>query len=156
MKNLLLSLFFISALLLWPATAPAAAQTIYVDDDANIGGNGRTWPTAYNYLQHALAVAVMDDEIWVAEGTYKPDEDTANPAGTDDRTAAFQLKNDLAIYGGFPSGGGQMARALPECLRNHPQRRPCRFDGFRRHQPGFCSAIHNGIASKKKTLDSSR
>ena len=34
---------------LW-AAGSAAAGTIYVDDDALLGGNGTTWPTAYRYL----------------------------------------------------------------------------------------------------------
>lgn len=79
----------------------AAGGTIYVDADASGSNNGSSWADAYNYLQDALAVAGFDNEIWVAEGIYKPDEDTANPGGTGDRTATFQLKNGVAIYGGF-------------------------------------------------------
>ena len=53
------------------------------------------------------------DEIWVAQGTYRPDEDTSNPDGTGSRTATFQLKNSVAIYGGFPTGGGNWASRNP-------------------------------------------
>jgi len=86
------------------APAIAAGGTIYVDADASSGGDGTSWGTAYKYLQDALAAAVADDEIWVAEGTYKPDENTANPGGTGSRTATFGLKNGVGIYGGFAGG----------------------------------------------------
>ncbi|MBA7476634.1 hypothetical protein ES707_12025 [subsurface metagenome] len=77
------------------------AGIIFVDADATGTNDGSNWANAYNYLQDALAGAVADDEIWVAEGTYKPDENTANPSGTGVRTATFQLINGVAIYGGF-------------------------------------------------------
>ena len=79
----------------------AAGQTIYVDDDASVGGNGQSWGTAYKYLQDALTAPGLVDQIWVATGTYKPDQDAANPGGTGSRYATFQLKNDVALYGGF-------------------------------------------------------
>lgn len=41
------------------------------------------------------------DEILVAGGTYKPDEDSSNPNGSGDRTATFQLPNGVSIYGGY-------------------------------------------------------
>jgi hypothetical protein len=76
-------------------------STIYVDADASAGGNGQSWATAYKYLQDALAVAMADDQIWVAEGTYKPDASTANPVGTSERAATFQVINGVGIYGGY-------------------------------------------------------
>lgn len=79
----------------------AAGRTIYVDDDASVGGNGQNWGTAYKYLQDALTAPGLVDQIWVAAGTYKPDEDVANPGGTGSRTATFQLKSGVALYGGF-------------------------------------------------------
>jgi predicted outer membrane repeat protein len=71
-------------------------QTVirYVKWDANGANNGTSWLDAYTDLQAALTVASSGDQIWVAAGTYKP------TAGTD-RTASFQLKNGVAIYGGF-------------------------------------------------------
>jgi len=35
----------------------AAGKIIYVDDDANAPGDGKSWVTAYRYLQDALADA---------------------------------------------------------------------------------------------------
>jgi len=62
----------ISALLLAMACGIARGKTIYVDDDAQLGGNGQIWGTAYHYLQDALAAASSGDLIWVAQGIYKP------------------------------------------------------------------------------------
>ena len=71
---------------------------IYVDADAPVGGDGKTWKTAYTYLQNALDQAVRGDEIWVAVGTYKP---TTEVGGSGDRYNSFQMKNGVALYGGF-------------------------------------------------------
>jgi hypothetical protein len=80
---------------------------IYVDADANGANDGSSWADAFNYLQDALAAASSGDEIWVAEGIYTPDSNTAYPNGTGDRKATFQLVNGATIYGGFPAGGGE-------------------------------------------------
>ena len=86
----------------------AAAEVIYVDADASTGGDGTTWPTAYKYLQDALAYANSNpdvNEIRVAEGTYYPDEDEAANVDINDRTETFQLISGVEIYGGFAGLG---------------------------------------------------
>ncbi len=96
--------------------ASAVGRTIYVDDDAYGANEGSSWADAYWFLQDALAAAQGGDEIRVAQGIYKPDEDTANPGGTGDQTATFQLKNGVAIYGGF--AGGEISRDQRDAVTN--------------------------------------
>ncbi len=77
----------------------AAAQVVYVDDDAPGGGDGSSWGTAFNDLQDALALdgkpGADVSEIWVAAGTYRPD------GGSGSRAMSFQLLSGVAVYGGF-------------------------------------------------------
>ncbi len=83
----------------------AAAKTVYVDADASGANDGSTWQNAFNHLQDALDSASRGDGIRVAQGVYKPDQNTANPAGSGDRMAAFQLKNGVALRGGYAGFG---------------------------------------------------
>jgi predicted outer membrane repeat protein len=66
-------------------------QPIYVKEAAS--GNGETWADAAG-LQSALQSAVFGDELWIAEGVYKPTDGT-------DRTVAFEVKDGVRLYGGF-------------------------------------------------------
>jgi predicted outer membrane repeat protein len=65
-----------------------------VDKDATGTNTGVSWTNAFTDLQSALAVASSGDQIWVAEGTYKPTMGT-------DRTKSFTLLGGVALYGGF-------------------------------------------------------
>jgi hypothetical protein len=80
-------------------------RTIYVDADAAGANDGTSWADAFNFLQDALSDAKNGDEIRVAEGIYKPDEDTDNPTGTGDCEATFQLKKGVTIKGGYAGFG---------------------------------------------------
>ncbi|MDO6430063.1 gliding motility-associated C-terminal domain-containing protein [Flavitalea sp. BT771] len=66
----------------------------YVNINNPTPGAGTSWATAFNNLQSALAVAGTFDQIWIAQGTYKP----ASPAG---RSATFSIPGGTTIYGGF-------------------------------------------------------
>ncbi len=81
----------------------AASGRIYVNRAAPAGGNGTSWATAYQHLTDGLASAAngCGDELWVAAGTYRPDESAANPSGTGDRSASFRMTSGVAIYGAF-------------------------------------------------------
>jgi hypothetical protein len=75
---------------------------IFVDAHATGMNHGSNWTDAYTKLQDALSVAVSGDRIWVAAGTYKPDQGGGQTVN--DRTATFQLKNGVKLYGGFTGG----------------------------------------------------
>jgi hypothetical protein len=93
---------------------PPISAVIYVDAGAAGANNGSSWTDAYWYMQDALAdAAVTGREIWVAEGSYYPDESKAVPGGTRLRTDTFQLISGVAIYGGFPAGGGDWEQRYP-------------------------------------------
>ncbi|MBL7793390.1 MAG: hypothetical protein JNK77_13760 [Saprospiraceae bacterium] len=67
----------------------------YVDQNAaGSQENGLNWIDAFLNLQDAIAVAQYGDTIWVAQGVYHPTDD-------DDRTVSFELRNGVAILGGF-------------------------------------------------------
>ncbi len=77
-----------------PPSQSAAAIGIvrYAKPVGLTAGSCTSWSTACA-LRYALnSVAVSGDQVWVAKGTHKP--------GTA-RTATFQLKNGVAVYGGF-------------------------------------------------------
>jgi len=91
---------------------PAWAGVIYVRGDATGTKNGHSWADAYPDLQAALATAEWGDEIWVAQGTYKPTTGTL-------RTVSFALEAGTGLYGGF--AGAETERGQ----RNwKPTRRP--------------------------------
>ncbi|MFH2049755.1 MAG: hypothetical protein ABIJ12_09950 [bacterium] len=83
-------------------------EIFFVDAEATGANNGTSWPNAFLSLQKALDVADGGDEIWVAEGTYLP---SRRCGGNTDRYKAFQMKNDVAIYGGFDPTDGLISFA---------------------------------------------
>ncbi len=91
----------------FPHVAGADGDTIYVDADApGPTHDGTSWNDAYLDLQSALTAVESGDEIWVAEGTYKP---SVEVGGIGPRYATFQMKNGVGIYGGFdPTVGDDM------------------------------------------------
>ena len=79
-------------------------RIVYVDADATGANDGSSWADAYNFLQDALTDVNSSEkpvEIWVAQGVYRPDGTAAEPNGTGDREATFQLINGVAIRGGY-------------------------------------------------------
>lgn len=79
---------------------PHLAQgQIYVDASAPLAGaNGQSWATAFPALDQALAVASVGDEVWVAEGFYRP---RTQLIPGDVRSVSFDIPSGVEIYGGF-------------------------------------------------------
>ncbi|HPA17294.1 MAG TPA: right-handed parallel beta-helix repeat-containing protein [Verrucomicrobiae bacterium] len=73
------------------------ATVIYVDRDAAGAGDGTSWQDSYRDLTSALAASTNGDQIWMAEGTYKPND----AGGSLSRGQSYQLKNGVGVYGGF-------------------------------------------------------
>jgi len=94
--------YAVAIIFLFSTFAGASVQpdpaVLYVDASAAGANTGANWADAFTDLQLALDAAVAGDEIWVAAGTYKP---TKMTGGTGERFKAYQLKNDVGVFGGF-------------------------------------------------------
>ncbi len=79
------------------AAAAEAQDVRFVNEVASPDGDGRSWATAYQTVQNALAEAASDPtitQVWIARGTYSPD-------GANDRDDTFRLVGGVSVYGGF-------------------------------------------------------
>ncbi|MBP6680182.1 MAG: hypothetical protein KA166_03260, partial [Saprospiraceae bacterium] len=73
------------------ATTEFACDIIYVKKDATGNNDGSSWSNAYTNLQDALLTGCAcggTTQIWVAAGTYYPDEGTGQTNNS--RTSSFQ------------------------------------------------------------------
>ena len=80
---------------------PAAAAAVLRVDSSLAGGanDGTSWADAFRGaggLRAALAASAPGDEIWVKAGTYTPH--------ASDRSASLELRDGVAVYGGFAGG----------------------------------------------------
>jgi hypothetical protein len=81
-------------LLVWCGIA--TAQSVwYVNQSAAGANNGSSWANAFTDLQTALSQAQAGDDVWVAQGTYRP----GGPGS--ERSVSFQLSQGVRLYGGF-------------------------------------------------------
>ena len=72
--------------------ASATTTILRVRADAEPGGDGASWGTAYNHLEDALAFAESNpgaEEVWVAAGIYHPPN------------LGFEIPLQTSVYGGF-------------------------------------------------------
>jgi hypothetical protein len=99
----LLVFVILSSRFLLPSRTKAGGgpTIIYVDTQATGNNDGTSWADAYTNLYAALFLADSGSEIWVSQGTHKPGLF---------RNHTFTLKSGVALYGGFPTGGGDGTR----------------------------------------------
>lgn len=116
--GLLLALFVFT-----PLAHGQSGTRLYVDAAIQSPGDGTSWAAAYRHLQDALAYArnhTEITEIWVAKGTYMPDGGYIPPGGAPEygpgSDVAFELVSGVAIYGGYPNGGGERDPAGNETI----------------------------------------
>ncbi|RYD23656.1 MAG: hypothetical protein EOP88_03265, partial [Verrucomicrobiaceae bacterium] len=76
----------------------AEARTVFVNGAVAKPGKGGSWSTAFKYLRDALDQTRSGDVIYVAKGTYYPDDGESAFYG--DREMSFELSGQK-IYGGF-------------------------------------------------------
>jgi uncharacterized repeat protein (TIGR01451 family) len=85
-----------------------SAGRIYVDSSRN--GNGSSWACALNSLARAMRYArehpASANEIWVAGGTYHPEDYIDYVEGIDSSDRTFLLPTDARIYGSFRGADG--------------------------------------------------
>ena len=96
------TILFIFSLGLMSVHPVNAQNIVYVNQNTtcNTGCDGSTWNQAYPELWQALnavnAVASPQSpyQVWVAEGTYKPEPALG-------RSGSFEMKSNVEIYAGF-------------------------------------------------------
>ncbi|MBK8098033.1 MAG: matrixin family metalloprotease [Planctomycetes bacterium] len=98
-------------------TRPNSA-VLYVDANASGNGTGTSWLNAFRFLEQALAAAAggcgSTNEIWVADGTYRPM--TPLPGQLPDLSVSFVVPDGARIYGGF--AGNETARSQRDPVAN--------------------------------------
>jgi hypothetical protein len=69
----------------------------YVSAARTSSGDGLSWGSAFSHLQEALLASrpTSITEVWVAAGTYRPDE------GSLDINQTFAMSSGFQLYGGF-------------------------------------------------------
>jgi len=99
-KNLFTLLFFLNPVFVFCQSV--SQNIIYVNvNTSSTTQNGESWNTAYKFLQDAILNAQNGDQIWVASGTYFPDEANHSDIKPNDPQISFEMKNGVSIYGGF-------------------------------------------------------
>jgi trimeric autotransporter adhesin len=87
------------------------SRIFYVNPRATGLNTGRSWINAYTKLQDALNFGTTCQspiDIWVARGTYYADE--TRLTNSNSRTASFNLKSGVGIYGGFAGTETQLGQ----------------------------------------------
>ena len=86
-KNLpFFRVFALQVLCLLLSGTIVAQTTYYVTTSGDDTKDGKSWGNAFRTLQKAIATTISGDQVWVAAGTYYPDEG-AGQTDNDDKLA---------------------------------------------------------------------
>jgi hypothetical protein len=107
----LLSLFCL-LILLSQFNIIAAQNIIYVNENASGGNNGTSWNDAHRFLQDAFSTAIAGDRVWVAKGSYRPDEGAGQIEGN--RSETFRLSPGVRVFGGFEGSESELVSRKAE------------------------------------------
>lgn len=89
----------ISVILLLLVIQMFAGTVFFVKTNGNDSNDGKSWSSAFASFQKAYNSAVSGDQVWIAQGVYKP---TYNFGLTiEEESRHFRLKNGVSFYGGF-------------------------------------------------------
>src|SRR5690242_1089885 len=81
----------------------AYSATWYVNANASGANTGTSWTDAFTTLTDGITASTVGDEIWVAQGVYKPTTTTT-------RTISFNIPSGVALYGGFNGTETQLSQ----------------------------------------------
>jgi len=93
-------------------------RVFYVDANAAGADDGSSWENAFDKLYEAIREArgCYGCEIWVARGTYKPDDYTCRTYSGEPQSQTFRLIDGVMIYGGFD--GTETTRSERDWINN--------------------------------------
>lgn len=137
------SIFYLCMLILLTgfsvsAQTPDANGIVYVKSGAT--GDGSSWANATGNLQAAIDANGVK-EVWVAAGTY-----IAPGTGS---IGGFVMKNDVAIYGGFPDVGNPVMvdrnREANETILSGDDQRRVVFNNFTDDNKLTATAVLDGF-----------
>ena len=92
-------------------------QTIYYVAEGGMG-SGSSWDDASGDLQAMINAAVSGDQVWVATGTFYPDE-TAGQVNNN-RLSSFRMKEGVKIYGSFAGVETSLSQRTPSVIADNP------------------------------------
>lgn len=89
---------------------PEIQTLFYVKENGD--GNGKSWNEAMDF-QSALDRVMVEDTIYIAEGTYTPSKIITNGNSNDNRDKTFEISKNITLLGGFPSDASETSERDP-------------------------------------------
>ncbi len=94
-------------LFLLPLSLCAQNTRWYANAGATGQNTGLSWTDAFTNLHDALVAAKDGDEVWVAQGVYRPSE-------TGNRKLRFEPASGVRLFGGFAGGENAVSQRPPD------------------------------------------